>query len=173
MRAIYIATILALVILASAYAELTTESPSPSENSQQAVGPREEAPAHTDSIEWFIQAIRRLPSDVPVTKRQPGYNNYRTQKDHWLGWLNPNSGTGTYSRRSAPDRDARYVYNHIREPKMLLWLISASGVGQELVQAATRAAEASSSSASKSAAIRKQVPWPKVSAALSAYELAK
>lgn len=126
-----------------------------------------------DSIEWFIQAIRRLPSDEPVANRQPGYNNYRTQKDHWLGWLDPNSGTGTYPRRSAPGRDARYVYNHIIEPKLLFWLISASGIDPELVKAATQAAEAASSLASKSAAIRKQVPWPKVAAALLAHEPAK
>jgi len=173
MKAIYLATVLALYISASAYAEPTTESPSPNDNSQQAVGAREEAQMHPDSIEWFIQAIRHLPSDTPVSSRHPGYNNYRTQKAHWLGWLDPNSGTGTYRRRSAPDRDARYVYNHIREPKMLLWLISASGVRKELVQAATRAAEASSHPASKSAAIRKQVPWSEVAAALSAHESVK
>lgn len=126
-----------------------------------------------DSIEWFIQAIRRLPSDEPVANRQPGYNNYRTQKNHWLGWLDPNSSTGTYPRRCAPGRDARYVYNHIIEPKLLFWLISASGIEPELVKAATQAAEAASSLASKSAAIRKQVPWPKVAAALLAHESAK
>ena len=154
-------------------AELTTGSPSSKDYSEQAVGSREAAQMLPDSVEWFIQAIRRLPSDAPVPFGQPGYNNYRTQKDHWLGWLDPDSGTGTYARSSAPDRDARYVYNHIREPKMLLWLISAAGVRQELVQAATRDAEAVSSLGSKSAAIRKQVPWSEIAAALSADELAE
>ena len=135
--------------------------------------PGEEAQLRPDSIEWFIQAIRRLPSDEPVPDRQPGYNNYRTQKDHWLGWLDPNANTGTYPRRSAPDRDARYVYNRIVEPQMLLWLISAAGVRQELVQAAARAAEEASSLAGKSAAIRRQVPWPVVAAALEAHESGK
>lgn len=135
--------------------------------------PWKAAQMQPDSIKWFIQAIRRLPSDEPVPNRQPGYNNYRTQKDHWLGWLDPNSGTGTYPRRSAPSRDARYVYNHIIEPKLLFWLISASGVEPELLKAAKQAAEVASSLASKSAAIRKQVPWPKIAAALMAHESAE
>lgn len=158
---------------ASADAGPTAGSFSSKDNSGQAVGSREEAPMLPDSIEWFIQAIRRLPSDAPVPAGQPGYNNYRTQKDHWLGWLDPDSGTGTYARKSAPDRGARYVYNHIREPKMLLWLISASGVRPELVKAATRDAEAVSSQGSKSAAIRKQVPWAEIAAVLLAAESAE
>lgn len=120
-----------------------------------------------ESIEWFIQAIRGLPSDEPVAHRQAGYNNYRTQKDHWLGWLDPNSGTGTYPRADAPGRNAKYVYNHIVEPKMLLWLITASEVEPALVEAAQGAAAAASSMPSQSAAIRKCVPWSVVSAALS------
>ncbi len=63
-----------------------------------------------DSIGWFIQVIGDLPSDDSVANRTPGYNNYSTQKEHWLGWLNPNSDSGTYPRASKPDRDARYVY---------------------------------------------------------------
>lgn len=77
------------------------------------------------SISRFLAAVRRLPSDSPVASGTPGYNNYQTQREHWLGWLDPNSTTGTYSRQSGKGRDARYVYNHIVEPKMLLWLISA------------------------------------------------
>lgn len=89
-----------------------------------------------ESIESLIHAIRRLPSDEPVTDGQSGYNNYTTQKDHWLGWLDPNSGTGSYRRRGGKNRDAKYVYNHIVEPKMLLWLISAAEVRSELIQTA-------------------------------------
>jgi len=172
MAAKFFATLLttALVSLSASGADRISDQRE--EHSQPSAGPREEVQAQPDSIKWLIQAIRRLPADEPVAKGHPGYNNYRTQKEHWLGWLDPASGTGTYPRSSAPDRDARYVYNHIVEPKMLLWLISASGVRQELVEAAAEAAEAASSLAGKSAAIRKQVPWPEVAAALSARESA-
>jgi hypothetical protein len=119
------------------------------------------------SVEWLIQAIRRLPLDEPVPDRTPGYNNYNTQKDHWLGWLDPSAGTGSYPRRTAKDRDARYVYNHVVEPKMLLWLIAAAGVSPELLNAAEQAARTVSSLAGKSAAIRSHVPWSELAAALA------
>lgn len=120
-----------------------------------------------DSIEWFIEAIRALPSDEPVPNRQAGYNNYRTQKEHWLGWLDPNSATGTYPRKSGPERDAKFVYNHIMEPKMLLWLTAAAGVPKDMLHMAQKAAEIATTLAGKSAAIRRNVPWPEVVAALT------
>lgn len=119
------------------------------------------------SVEWLLQAIRRLPSDDPVPDRTAGYNRYNTQKDHWLGWLDPTAETGSYPRRAKEDRDARYVYNHIVEPKMLLWLISAAGVRPELLQLAEEAAKAASSLPGKAAAIRRHVPWSQILDALS------
>lgn len=120
----------------------------------------------TESIDWLASAIRRLPSDAPVPVKTPGYNNYSTQKDHWLGWLDPHSGTGTYPRAHKPGRTARDVYNRIVEPKLLLWLISAAGVPHELVAAASRAADSAAALASKSAAVRRTVPWEVVVEAL-------
>lgn len=119
------------------------------------------------SVEWLLQAIRRLPSDERVPDRQQGYNNYNTQKDHWLGWLDPNSNTGTYRRKSGHDCGARYVYNRIGEPKMLLWLASAAGVRHELLSAAERAASTVPSLRSKCGAIRGVIPWSEVAVALS------
>jgi hypothetical protein len=37
-------------------------------------------------------------------------------------------GPGAYGRIAGKQRDARFAYNHIVEPKMLLWLIKAAGV---------------------------------------------
>jgi len=111
------------------------------------------------SIVWFTRAIEALPSDEPVALGTPGYNRYTTQKAHWLGWLNPAAGTGTYPRSEAPGRDAKYVYNHIVEPKLLLWLIAASGVNPSVVQAAQQAAASVSKLPGKSAAVRRVVPW--------------
>lgn len=120
-----------------------------------------------DSIEWFIRQVKRLPSDAPVEGRQPGFNNYSTQKEHWLGWLDSNSVTGTYTRKSVAGRDAKYVYNHIMEPKMLIWIITAAGVSEDIVESAVLAADSATSMAGKSAAIRKNVPWAELSAILS------
>lgn len=118
------------------------------------------------SIEWFIGAIRALPSDPPVPLGTQGYNQYTTQKAHWLGWLNPTAGTGSYPRSTGAGRDAKYVYNHIVEPKLLLWLVGAAGVQAELVALARASAEAAKSMPAKSAAVRRQVPWATVCHAL-------
>ena len=96
----------------------------------------------------------------------PGYKKYTTQKDRWLGWLNPAAGAGTYPRRTGENATARVVYNRIVEPKMLLWLADAAGVQPALVNEARRAAEIEAPLASKAAAIRKVVPWIVVADAL-------
>lgn len=111
------------------------------------------------SIEWFIHAIQGLPPDEPVAPGTPGYNRYTTQKAHWLGWLDPSAGTGTYPRSAAPGRDAKYVYNHIVEPKLLLWLIAAAGVDARTVEFAREQAGLANKMPSKAAAIRRVVPW--------------
>lgn len=160
--------VLCTAMLLSAMTVFGADQSSEGKDSQQAIRAHLAAQNLPDSIVWFYEAISRLPSDEPVAPGQRGYNNYTTQKDHWLGWLDPKSGTGTYPRKSTPDRDARFVYNHIVEPQMLLWLISASGVDPKLVKAATEAAEEQSRLASKSAAIRRHVPWSVVEAALLA-----
>lgn len=118
------------------------------------------------SVEWLIEAIEALPSDDPVPLRTPGYNKYTTQKAHWLGWLNPAASTGSYPRTSGDERGARNVYNRIVEPKMLLWLIEASGVPTGLVDAAKAASSNAMAMPTRAAAIRKHVPWAAVERAL-------
>ena len=91
---------------------------------------------------------------------------YKSQKEHWLGWLSEYDGPGFYGRKTA-SRSAEYAYNHIVCPPMVLWLGEASGVDKPLVAAAKRAAlKAPASLPSKSAAIRKVVPWMIIEVAL-------
>ena len=111
------------------------------------------------SVEKLIDVIKKLPSDKEVSIGTQGYNLYSSQKSHWLGWLDSKSNSGTYQRKDAPNRGAKFVYNHIMEPKMLLWLISASGVDMKLVTQAEENAANAKSMASGCAAIRKVVPW--------------
>ena len=123
--------------------------------------------ADSRSVEWLARAIERLPSDLPITAPQQGYNNYKTQKAHWLGWLDVTSTTGTFSRKSGDAGGARRVYNLIGEPKMLLWLASAAGVQENLLRAAIGAADGVTNLRSKCGAIRKHIPWSAVQSALS------
>jgi hypothetical protein len=115
------------------------------------------------SIARFIRAIRSLPSDEP--KYTPG-KWYKTQKEHWLGWLSEYHGPGAYGRTGKTRRDAKFAYNHIVEVKMLTWLIEAAGVSPELVRRAKRSAAAGSSLAQKAAAVRRHVPWDELQRAL-------
>jgi hypothetical protein len=113
----------------------------------------------SQSVEWLAATISLLPSDDPVPRGTPGYNTYTTQKAHWLGWLNPAAGTGTYPRAGGADRDARDVYNRIVEPKLLLWLAVAAEVSPTRIDAARSEAEGKAKLNSKAAAIRKHVTW--------------
>lgn len=119
------------------------------------------------SVEWLARAIGRLPSDNPIAAPQQGYNKYKTQKAHWLGWLDTNSTTGTFPRKSGDAGGARHVYNLIGEPKMLLWLASTAGVQANLLRAAKNAADGVTNLRSKCGAIRKHIPWSEVESALS------
>ena len=115
------------------------------------------------SIEEFIQAIDKLPSDKH--QNYPG-KWYKTQKEHWLGWLCEYQGPGAYARQVGKKRDAKFAYNHIVENKMLLWIIKAARVNPRLVKAAQSASDRAKTMQEKSAAIRKHVPWKEVSAVL-------
>lgn len=115
------------------------------------------------SINKFITAIRRLPSDKPVDDPKKWY---RTQREHWIGWLSEYHGPGAYERKAETKRDARFAYNHVIEPKMLVWLINAGGVSPHLVAAARREAAEAISMQQQSAIIRHHVPWEVVTQAL-------
>lgn len=115
------------------------------------------------SITRFIKAIRSLPSDEPRVYPKKWYT---TQREHWLGWLGAYHGPGAYGRKPETRRDAEFVYNHIVEVKMLLWLIDAAGIDPHLVSAARRSAAQSKTLAQQSAAVRRLVPWAEVERAL-------
>jgi hypothetical protein len=118
----------------------------------------------TVSIETFRRAIQTLPSDEP---RENSTVWYRTQKEHWRGWLGEYHGPGAYGRQPDPKRDARFAYNHIVCPQMLLWLIEASGVDGALVAAAHESASSGATLMARSGAIRRHVPWETLRQALS------
>jgi len=119
--------------------------------------------SNTISIKKLLAAVRRLPADEPVINPNKWY---RTQKEHWIGWLSEYTGPGAYHRKTDTARDARYAYNHIVEPKMLLWLIEAAGVEESLVLQAKHDFSKGTSLMQQSAIIRRIVPWKIVAMAL-------
>lgn len=65
---------------------------------------------------------------------------YASQKEHWLGWLSEYDGPGAFDRKAFGGRTAAFAYNHIVCAPMLLWLAEASGVPEDDIEAAHRAA---------------------------------
>jgi hypothetical protein len=115
------------------------------------------------SVKALISAIRLLRPDPPVKNPKKWY---LTQKEHWLGWLAEYDGPGAYGRQTGVQRDAKYAYNHIVEPEMLLYLASASGVDCALVVAANQAFAERTTLMQASGTIRKIIPWETIAKAL-------
>jgi hypothetical protein len=111
------------------------------------------------SIGQFIQAIKHLPMDKPTNNPRVWY---KTQKEHWLGWLGEYDSPGAYGRKPGQKRDARFAYNHVVCPNLLLYIIRAIPLRPELVEAAEKAYQNGTSLMEKSGAIRKIAPWPEV-----------
>jgi len=86
---------------------------------------------------------------------------YKSQKEHWLGWLKDYDGPGFYNRKTHAGRDAKYIYNHIMCSPMLLYLPEALGVETNLVQKAFHAVIKSNNSrmARQCGLIRKTIPF--------------
>ena len=115
------------------------------------------------SVRQLIKAIRRLPSDRPYINPKVWY---RTQKEHWLGWLGEYHTEGAYGRDTSKRRDARFAYNHVVNYKMLLWIIDSARLPRTTLAKARRAAAGARSLAGKSAAIRNVVSWDDLAAFL-------
>ena len=91
---------------------------------------------------------------------------YKTQHEHWLGWLGEYDGPGGYNRKNS-DRSAEFVYNHIVNPQMLIYLAEAVKVNPVLLAKAMKAALSHRASMSAmSSAIRRIIPWTIVERAL-------
>lgn len=88
---------------------------------------------------------------------------YTTQKEHWQGWLKEYTGKGAYDRKNW-NRDARFIYNHVNCPSMLLWLAEASSIKKSLVTKAKDAALAiiDESKPTKCRSIRQVINWEMV-----------
>jgi hypothetical protein len=91
---------------------------------------------------------------------------YDTQHEHWLGWLEGYKGPGGYERKNW-SRSAEFVYNHIVNPQMLIYLAEATDIKRSMLRAASKAAFARATTmGSMSGAIRGVIPWDTIHAAL-------
>lgn len=110
----------------------------------------------------LIRAIKSLPEDEPKIVKGVWY---KTQKEHWLGWLRDYSGPGAYGRKTR-GHDARFVYNHIVCPEMLIYLIDNIPIEKDIVVIANNQYKQENSLMAKAGLIRKVVPWEEIEEAI-------
>ena len=115
------------------------------------------------SVPDLIRAIRRLPAGS--ANHDPAAR-YTANQEQWLGWLGEYDTPGYYRRKAGMTQDARFAYNQLINPGMLLWLATAAGVPARFARDAKRAADAARSKAAAAAAVRRVLPWEVVEAAI-------
>jgi hypothetical protein len=123
----------------------------------------------------LAQKLAGLPAILPQTReferalvnqgtRKSNGVWYRSQKEHWLGWLSGYDGPGAYGRENWA-RNAKFIYNHIVCPPMVLWLGEATGIAKSKITTAKHAAlSAGPNLPSQCAAIRGVIPWDTIEA---------
>ncbi len=115
----------------------------------------------TEIVELLI-AISRVPEGP---RRQRGVW-YKSQKEHWIGWLYNYNSPGAYSRKVTSGRDAKFVCNHVAYQGLLIYLADASGVSRQLVQQAKRVDQSDKTTTQTCGRIRRIIPGSLVLAAL-------
>lgn len=88
------------------------------------------------------------------------------QKQQWIAWLREYHTPGYYNRIPDSTRGAKFAYNHLQNPDLLLWLIKAAGLSDLRYTAAKEAALGIPTLSGQSGRIRHEVPWDDVAATL-------
>lgn len=132
-------------------------------------------------IRDFARKLTALPSETGwQTKTEDAlrlgsrYQNkwYRTQREHWLGWLGDYHTPGAYKRKTASPKDVRAVYNRINHVPMLMWLAEALQVAEDKLQSAyNEVCAAGTTSTAQAGAFRRVIDWSQIDAKLSVVTL--
>jgi hypothetical protein len=101
----------------------------------------------------LLNMVRRLPEEPTVPARFP--NSF---KQAWVDWLSKYIRPGKYGRGDRR-RDARFIYNHLNHPEMIIWLAAASGAEAQLVRKAAGTMQEDDSHGTQAATVRRILPW--------------
>lgn len=122
--------------------------------------------------------LAKLPEHLPLEtelshalKEGAGYNNawYRSQKEHWQGWLLEYSGPGAYGRKTETPRNAQLIWGRIQCAPMLLWLAEAVEIPSYLLKNAFEdVLSAPKRNSSQCRALREVIAWQAVEELLPA-----
>lgn len=125
--------------------------------------------AHIRPLPEYLSRTRAMENAIGVGA---GFDGawYRSQKEHWLGWLAEYDAAGAYGRSIKVQRNARYAYNHIQCAPMLFWLAEALEVdSRRLEEAFEVVLDIEAKGAPQCAALRREVPWEVIEHQLSVW----
>jgi hypothetical protein len=105
--------------------------------------------------------VRRLPAVTSHASKLPLSHRYKTFKEQWSGWLEEYNGPGYYGR-SDGKRDARWVYQHLNNGNMIVWLNEAAGERPTVVLATISEMLRSDVKQTQAAIARRHLPWERV-----------
>lgn len=117
-------------------------------------------PTHSYSKDELLGAVRRLPAITPQAGRLP-LNGYTTFQEQWIKWLEDYDGPGYYGRADGK-RDARWVYQHLNNGNMIVWLNEAAGESYSTVEAAIADMERFEPKQTQAKIARSHFPWERV-----------
>ncbi|HIE55353.1 MAG TPA: hypothetical protein EYP90_09275, partial [Chromatiaceae bacterium] len=95
-----------------------------------------------------VAAYQDHPSRTTALEQQirigTGFHHkwYRSQREHWLGWLIAKQCEARRDGRREEDCLARTVWNRLKCSPMMFWLADAAGVDAKILTRAEQAAEA-------------------------------
>ena len=119
------------------------------------------------SIRRLYEVIENLPADPEKPIDEYGCGCQAGYRSQWLAWLGcPHSGRKRKAGRTAED-----VYDELKNPGMLLWLIGEAHKQESFIdlKGAREESHIEGDMHLKCVAIRDAVPWDEIANALGAY----
>ncbi|WP_194460757.1 hypothetical protein [Bradyrhizobium sp. CCBAU 53421] len=110
------------------------------------------------TIDQPTTAIRELKTPTPLSDQLPLPADQASTRDQWLGWLDEYLGPGYYNRQTLID-DARHVYQHLNNGRMMVWLNEAAGEDPRIIEAAIIAMDSGEPAQREAMYARRVLPW--------------
>lgn len=103
-------------------------------------------------------AIDKFQRPTPQSDRLPLSPDQTSTRAQWLAWLDEYLGPGYYNRQTSVD-EARHVYKHLNNGRMIVWLNEAAGEESRIVEAAIIAMDGRESAQTEAKYARRVLPW--------------
>lgn len=114
---------------------------------------------NTHSVHELLSVVLRLPAKAPQASKLSVGEGYKTFQEQWIRWLEDYDSPGYYGRKDGK-RSAHWVYQHLNNGKMIVWLNEALGENPKTIEAAIEDMQRNGSSAQAQAKIaRLHLPW--------------